>query len=61
MENIVAAGRQRRFVNGIILSLLTVGVVAALVVFSARPGWFPIVFVLAFLAALMFLQVRERT
>jgi hypothetical protein len=33
----------------------------ALVVLSAGPVWFAIVFVLAWLAALMLLQARDRT
>ena len=61
MENILAAGRQRRLRNGILVGAVTVGVAIALVVSSAKPVWFPLVFVLAFLASLMLLQARERT
>jgi hypothetical protein len=36
-------------------------VAVALVLLSAGPAWFALVFVLAFLAAVMLLQARERT
>lgn len=61
MENILALGCRRRLLNGIILSVATVAVAAALVLLSAGPAWFALVFVLAFLAAVMLLQARERT
>ena len=61
MENILAAGRHRRLVNGIIMAVVTVGVAITLVVVSAGPAWFALVFALAFLCALMLLQARERT
>lgn len=61
MENILGAGRQRRLVNGILLGVAAVGVAVALVVFSAGAPWFALVLVLAFLAALMILQARDRT
>lgn len=61
MENILAAGRQRRLVHGLILTAVAVAVSAGLIVVSAGPAWFLLVFVLAWLAALMLLQARERT
>jgi uncharacterized membrane protein len=61
MENILALGCRRRLLNGIILSVATVAVAVALVLLSAGPAWFALVFVLAFLAAVMLLQARERT
>ena len=61
MENILAAGRRRRLLNGLILSVVTVGVAVALVALEAGPAWFTLVSVLAFLAAMMLLQARERT
>jgi uncharacterized membrane protein len=61
MENILALGRRRRLLNGIILSVATLALAVALVLLSAGPAWFTLVFVLAFLAAVMLLQARERT
>jgi hypothetical protein len=61
MENILAAGRQRRLVNGLILTAAAAAVYAGLIVFSAGPAWFLIVFLLAWLAAMMLLQARDRT
>ncbi len=61
MENILAAGRRRRLLNGLVLAIAAVAVSVALVVFSAGPAWFVSVFVLVWLAALMLLQARERT
>jgi hypothetical protein len=61
MENILAPGRLRRLRNGLIISVLTVGVAAALVVTAAGALWFPLVFVFAFGAAMLLLQARERT
>jgi hypothetical protein len=61
MENILDAGRLRRLRNGLIMSVVTLGVAIALVIGAARPAWFPLIFVLAFLSALMLLQARERT
>ena len=61
MENILALGRRRRLLSGIVLSIATMGVAAALVAFAAGPAWFALVFVLAFLSAVMLLQARERT
>lgn len=61
MENILAAGRQRRFLTGIVLAVAALAIAVALVVFSAGPAWFVLVFVLAWLAALMLLQARDRT
>jgi hypothetical protein len=61
MENILAAGRRRRLLNGLVLAVAAVAVSAGLVVRAAGPAWFVIVFVLAWLAALMLLQARDRT
>lgn len=61
MENILAAGRQRRFLTGIVLAVVALALAVALVVVSSGPAWFALVFVLAFLAALMLLQARDRT
>jgi hypothetical protein len=61
VENILAAGRQRRFLTGIVLAVAALALAVALVVFSAGPAWFVLVFVLAWLAALMLLQARDRT
>ena len=61
MENILPAGRRRRLVNGIIVSVLALATAALLVRNAAGPGWFAIVFVLVLLAALMLLQARDNT
>jgi uncharacterized membrane protein len=61
VENILAAGRQRRFLTGIVLAVVALALAVALVVVSSGPAWFALVFVLAFLAALMLLQARDRT
>jgi hypothetical protein len=61
MENILAPGRRRRVLNGLVLAVAAVAASVGLVVFSAGPAWFAIVFVLAWLAALMLLQARDRT
>jgi hypothetical protein len=61
VENILPAGRRRRLITGTVLGLVALLVGAALVVLGAGPGWFPLVFVPAFLGALMLLQARDRT
>jgi hypothetical protein len=61
MENILAAGQRRRLLNGVTLAAATVVVAGVLVIRSAGPAWFGIVFALAWLAALMLLQARDRT
>lgn len=61
MENILAAGRQRRLLTGLVLAGAALIVSIALVVFSSGPAWFALVFVFAWLAALMLLQARDRT
>jgi hypothetical protein len=61
VENILPAGRQRRLLTGGVIAALGLLTAIALVVLSAGPAWFAIVFVLALLAALMLLQARERT
>ena len=61
MENILAAGRQRRLLTGLVLAVVALALAVALVVVSAWPAWFVLVFALAWLAALMLLQARDRT
>jgi hypothetical protein len=61
VENLLAPGRRRRFLNGTVLALAALGVAVGLVMFSAPAAWFAIVFVLAWLAALMLVQARDRT
>ena len=61
MENILAAGRQRRLLVGTVMGVVTLAVAVVLVVVAAGPGWFALVFVLGFLSAMMLLQARERT
>ena len=61
MENILAPGRRRRFINGLVLAVGTLGVAVTLIWTAAGPAWFLAVFLLAFATMLMFLQVRERT
>ena len=61
MENILAAGRQRRLLTGVVLAALALATAVALVVLSAGAAWFALVFVLALLAALMLLQARDGT
>jgi hypothetical protein len=61
LENILPAGRRRRLVIGAVLAALTLAVAVTLVVRAAGPAWFAIVFALAWLAALMLLQARDRT
>jgi hypothetical protein len=61
VENILAAGRRRRFLTGIVLAVAAVAIAAALIAFSAGPAWFVLVFVLVWLAVLMLLQARDRT
>lgn len=61
MENILAAGRQRRLLTGIVLAAAALAAGVTLVVLSAGPWWFAILFVLAWPAALMLLQARDRT
>jgi hypothetical protein len=61
MENILPAGRTRRLVSGSVLGALALGAAITLVVRAAGPWWFAIVFLLAWLSALMLLQARDRT
>ncbi len=61
MENILPAGRRRRLLTGSVIAALGLLTAIALVVLSAGPAWFAIVFVLALLAALMLLQARDST
>jgi heme/copper-type cytochrome/quinol oxidase subunit 4 len=61
VENILAAGRQRRFLVGLVLAVVALALAVVLVILSAGPAWFALVFVLAWLAAIMLLQARDRT
>jgi hypothetical protein len=61
MENILPAGRMRRLLTGSVLGALALGAAIVLVLREAGPWWFAIVFVLAWLGALMLLQARDRT
>ena len=61
MENILAAGRRRRFVSGVIFGVASVATAVTLVVLSAGPRWFLLLLVLSALAALALLQARDAT
>jgi O-antigen ligase len=61
VENILPAGRRRRFINGVILAVLALATAILLVRNAAAAPWFAIVFVLVLLASLMVLQARDRT
>jgi hypothetical protein len=61
VENILPAGRRRRFVNGLIVSGLALATTVFLVRADAAAPWFAIVFVLVLLASLMLLQARDNT
>ena len=61
MENILPAGRRRRFMNGVILAVLALATAILLVRNAAAAPWFAVVFVLVLLASLMVLQARDRT
>ena len=61
MENILPAGRRRRFINGIIVAAGALATAILLVRTDAGAAWFAIVFVLVVLAALMLLQARDST
>lgn len=61
MENILPWGRQRRLVAGLIATALTIALAATLVLLAAGAWWFALVFVLAFAAALLLLEARDRT
>ena len=61
MENILPAGRRRRFMNGVILAVLALATAIFLVRHAAAAPWFAVVFVLVLLASLMVLQARDRT
>jgi hypothetical protein len=61
VENILGAGRRRRFVNGVAVAAVTVITAVALVVVSAGPGWFVAVFLLSALSAMLLLQARDST
>ena len=61
MENILPAGRRRRFINGIIVAVLALVTAIFLVRNGAAAPWFSFVFVLVLLASLMLLQARDNT
>jgi hypothetical protein len=61
MENILPWGRQRRLIAGLILAAAAIALAVTLVLLVAGPWWFTGVFVLAWLAALLLLEARERT
>jgi O-antigen ligase len=61
VENILPAGRRRRFMNGVILAVLALVTAILLVRNAAAAPWFAVVFVLVLLASLMVLQARDRT
>ena len=61
MENILPAGRRRRFISGIIVAAGALATAILLVRTDAGAAWFAIVFVLVVLAALMLLQARDNT
>ena len=61
MDNILPAGRRRRFVNGIVLAVIALADAIFLVRTAAGAAWFAIVFVLVLLAALSLLQARDNT
>jgi hypothetical protein len=61
VENILPAGRRRRFINGIIVAAGALATAILLVRTDAGAAWFAIVFVLVLLAALMLLQARDNT
>ena len=55
------AGRRRRFINGIILTVAALATAVLFVRNDAAAPWFAVVFVLVLLAALMLLQARDKT
>jgi hypothetical protein len=61
MENILPWGRRRRLVVGTVLAALALVTGATLVLAAAGPWWFALVFALAWMAAMMLLQARDRT
>lgn len=61
MENVLPAGRRRRFINGLVLAGLALATAILLMRNDAGAAWFVIVFVLVLLASLMLLQARDKT
>jgi O-antigen ligase len=61
VENILPPGRRRRLLQGIVIALMALATAALLIRKEAGTAWFAIVFVLILLAALMFLQARDKT
>jgi hypothetical protein len=61
VANLLEAGCRRRFVHGVIVAAATLATGVALVVLSAGPGWFALVFLLGAAAALLLLQARDST
>ena len=61
MENIVSSGRRRRLVQGVVIALVAAATTLWLIRKEAMAFWFGLVFVLVLLAALMFVQARDKT
>ena len=61
MENVLPWGRQRRLLAGVLAAIIAIVVAVTLVLLAAGPWWFASVFVLAWLAALLLLEARDRT
>ena len=61
MENILPWGRQRRLLAGLIAAALAIAMAVTLVMVVAGPWWFLSVFILAWMAALLLLEARDRT
>ncbi len=61
MENVLPAGRRRRFINGLVLAGLALATAILLMRNDAGAASFVIVFVLILLASLMLLQARDKT
>ena len=61
MENISTSGRRRRLAEGVILAIGALASAVYLIRKEAMAASFVLVFVLVLLAALMFLQARDKT
>ena len=61
MENVLPWGRQRRLLAGLVAAAVAIVIAVTLVLLAAGPWWFVSVFVLAWLAALLLLEARDRT
>lgn len=60
-SNILAPGRRRRIVNGVVVTALAIAASVIVVVQSASPLWGVAIFALVFLAALLLIQARDGT